>query len=222
MQCARRCWSTTPRRQGRSRGWPGNLTRTMYDAKPSKPNPSQAIIVAVVAIALLGVTFVKAGWPPFIIFTVAALIAYIAWLLTTYKRPADPRVLLPLYLLALAGQVVHTTEEYLADFPGAFAALFEIANPVGRDFFAVAIMGGFAAVWVLTAFGLLYRNPFANFLLWFFVIGPGLVNGIAHFAFPFIVEANYFPGLITVALPTIASVVLMRRLVAGSRVANTQ
>lgn len=195
----------------------------MYVDRQFKPGVIYPIIVAIFMAALLGATLIYAGLPPFVIFTTAAVIAYVAWLLTTYKRPADPQRVLPLYLLALAFQIIHTTEEYLADFPAELAELFRIAEPANRNVFAVAIMGGAATMWVLTGFGLLCRNPFANYLLWFFVIGPGLVNSVAHLAFPIIARTVYFPGLITVLLPTIVSILVIRRLLSsGTKAENTQ
>jgi hypothetical protein len=144
------------------------------------------------------------GVPYFVIIGGSVAVAYAAWLATTYKRPADPQTILLLYLLALAAlaaQVVHTVKGFVADFPGEIAAVFR-SLLLGREVFAITVMGGFAAVWILTAVGLIYRNPFANYLLWFFIVGPGVVNTIAHVSFPFIARTDYFPGLITVILPT--------------------
>lgn len=182
----------------------------------TKPNIIYPILVALFLIFLLGATLIRAGLPYFVIFGAAALISYGAWLLTTYKRPADPQTILPLYLLALAVQVIHTVEEYIMDFPGEITTLFN-SPPVGRDVFAVAVMGGFAAMWILTALGLIYKNPFANYLLWFFLVGPGVINSVAHFSFPFLGHSHYFPGLITLILPTIMSIVVIRALILGRR-----
>ncbi|GAA4234282.1 hypothetical protein FHR32_002737 [Streptosporangium album] len=33
----------------------------------------------------------------------------------------------------------------------------------------------------------------ANFFLWWYALGAGLLNGIAHFVFP-IIKGGYFPG----------------------------
>ena len=55
----------------------------------------------------------------------------------------------------------------------------------------------------------------ANYLLWFFVVGPGVVSAIAHLSFPFIGDTVYFPGLITVILPTIMSILVIRALILG-------
>jgi len=134
------------------------------------------------------------------------------WLLTTYRRPAHSGKIVPLYLVAFAAQVVYTAEVYIADFSGELAALFN-SPPLGIDAFVVSIMGIGSAVWILTAVGLVYRNPFANYLLWFFLVGPGVINSIAYFAFPLIGGVSYFPGVITVILSTIMSIVVIVALI---------
>ncbi len=77
----------------------------------------------------------------------------------------------------------------------------------------------FGGIWVLAGFGLIYKNPVANFFVWFVVIGPGVANGIAHFVFPVLAGTLYFPGLITVVFPFVASILLIKKLLAGSRTA---
>ena len=177
------------------------------------------VVAAIFAVALVTLVYARAGLPAFVIFAAASSIAYVLWLLTTYRWPADPQRIVPLYLVALAAQVLHTVEEYVSDFPGELAALFGTA-PLGIDAFVVGVMGVGAAIWILTAVGLLYRNPFANYLLWFFVVGPGVINAIAHVSFPFIGGVSYFPGVITVILPTIMSIVVIVALIRGYRAAG--
>lgn len=168
------------------------------------------IVAAVIAtIVYTGATAV--GNAPVIIIGGSAVIAYVIWLLTTYRQPADASQVLPFYLVAVGAQLVHETEEYLAGFPSQFSMLFHI--PVFTDrFFVITFLLVFSIIWVLAGVGLLYKNPIANFLVWFFVIGPGLVNGIAHFVFPFLAHRLYFPGIITVLLPTTASILVIWQL----------
>jgi hypothetical protein len=167
------------------------------------------VAVVIVLIVYLGATAI--GNAPVIIIGGAAVISYIVWLLTTHKTPADPtRVLVP-YLLAVGAQLIHETEEYLAGFPSQFSALFHLPA-FTEQFFVVTFLLIFSVIWILAGVGLLYKHPIANFLVWFFVIGPGLVNGIAHFIFPFLAHRVYFPGIITVLLPTAASIVVIWQL----------
>jgi len=168
------------------------------------------LVAAIIAIiSYTGATTI--GNAPVIIVGGSAVIAYVVWLLTTYRRPADPGKILPLYLVAVGAQLVHETEEYLAGFPSQFSTLFHIPA-FTEQFFVITFLLVFSVIWVLAGVGLIYKNPMANFLAWFFVIGPGLANGIAHFVFPFLAHHIYFPGLITVLLPTTASILLIWQL----------
>jgi hypothetical protein len=169
------------------------------------------IVVAAVIVTMCYIGATAIGNAPVIIIGGAAIVAYVVWLLTTYKQPADARKVLPLYLIAVGAQLIHETEEYLAGFPSQFSTLFHL--PVFTEhFFVITFLLVFSIIWVLAGVGLIYKNPIANFLAWFFVIGPGLVNGIAHLVFPFLVHRLYFPGIITVVLPTTASILLIWQL----------
>lgn len=169
------------------------------------------IMVAIVIVAISYTGAATVGNAPVIIIGGSAIVAYIIWLLTAYRQPADASKVLPLYLVAVAAQLVHETEEYLAGFPSQFSALFHL--PVFTEqFFVITFLLVFSVIWVGAAIGLIYKNPVANFLAWFFVIGPGLVNGIAHFVFPFLAHRLYFPGILTVLLPTTASILVIWQL----------
>jgi hypothetical protein len=182
-----------------------------------KPSVFPVVAIAVVILTIGTLMFIRIGFAPVLIIGGSATIAYFVWLATTYQRPVNPQTILPLYLAAVAAQMIHMVEEYATDFPGEFSNLFHL-NLFQRDFFAITFMGVFGAVWLLTALGLLYRNPVANFLLWFFLIGPGLVNSVAHFSFPFFSgHFHYFPGLVTVMLPTIFTILAIRVLLKERR-----
>lgn len=137
----------------------------------------------------------------------SAVLAYFAWIFTTFKIPADPKTILPLYLLTVGAELIHMSEEAITDFPGRFGQLF------GNEFsFFEPMVLALGGVWVIAAVGLLYKNPVANFLVWFVAIGPGIVNGIAHVSFLFLAGTMYFPGIITVIFPFTLSVLLIARL----------
>lgn len=137
----------------------------------------------------------------------SAVLAYFAWIFTTFKTPADPRAILPLYLLTVGTELIHMSEEAIADFPGRLGLLF------GNDFsFFAPMVLAFGGVWVIAGVGLFYQNPVANFFVWFVAIGPGIINGIAHVTFLFLAGTLYFPGIITVIFPFTISVLLIKRL----------
>ncbi len=176
----------------------------------SKENRKWAIAIGVF-IALLNIAYaVRLGLAFAVIIGGSAIIAYAAWLVLNYREPADPDRVLTLYLLVIAGELVHQIEEYIAGFPQQSAKTLN-ASAMTPNFFVVMILI-LAAIGVTAAVGLQYGHPLANYVMWFIVIGPGFVNGIAHIIFPFMVGEWYFPGLLTVWLPLIPGTILIRRL----------
>ena len=180
----------------------------------SKKQIAPAIVIAVIVASIIYFGLTLVGPVATLIIGGSATLAFFAWLFTTFKKPADPQAILPLYLLVVAFELIHMSEESMTDFAGKFGNLF------GENFsiFAPMVLL-FGGIWVLAAFGLLYKNPVANFFVWFVAIGPGVANGIAHFIFPILAGSYYFPGLVTVIFPFVASILLIKRLLEGSRTA---
>lgn len=170
------------------------------------------IIAGAFSVAVTYFIFIHVGLVPAVIIGGSAIVSFFVWIFTTYNRPVNPDRIVPLYLLALAGQIIHTGEEYVADFPGYLTGLFHLQN-LDKNTFALGVLIIAAAIWVLAGYGLLKKHPLANYFLWFFLIGPGIANGVAHIAFPFIAKSTYFPGLFTVLIPTILSLIIMRDVV---------
>jgi len=75
----------------------------------------------------------------------------VGWLKTTAKRPADPRVILPAYLLMLSLFMVHVGEEYLFDFCTRIAAIFH-SHWSEHDYVLLIVLVG-PMVWVLVVSG---------------------------------------------------------------------
>jgi len=171
-----------------------------------------AIVVAAIVIGLIVFGLSAVGPVGTIIIGGSGVLAFFAWIFTTFKTPADPGAILPLYLLLVGTELIHMSEEAITDFPGQFGLLFGDSF----SFFAPMVLF-FGGVWVIAGFGLIYRNPVANFFVWFVAIGAGIINGIAHVTFPFLAGTLYFPGLVTVIFPFAASVLLIRRLLQGHR-----
>ncbi len=140
----------------------------------------------------------------------------IAWLLTTYKKPADPVTIAPWYFLTLAALMAHITEEYVTGFPQQMSSAFSITftEPV----FVVAFaMVGFV-FWILGGVALLYRNPLGNYVCWFLFIGM-IFAELTHFVFPLAEGGpyHYFSGMWTALLPLIPASVGMYKIVHGDR-----
>jgi hypothetical protein len=84
-----------------------------------------------VAVGLLATAmwqgYTKIGVPPVVIVGGSGLVALIIWSRTYLRRPTDPAVILPLFLLTVAALDLHMTEEYLAGFGPAMSRLFDIS-----------------------------------------------------------------------------------------------
>src|SRR6266542_621832 len=185
------------------------------------------------------------GLPPVVIVGGSGVVAFVIWHRSYLRRPLDPSVILPLFLLTVAALDVHMAEEYLARFGPARSRLFDISG-TDRSFLLIFAFVG-PCLYALTAIGLYYRIPLAGFLAWFIFIGPGVAE-FTHFIFPLLKPAldptlpaaitatvsngrlvaempnywigatgrYYFPGLYTAALPMIPGIYAIIRL-AGRR-----
>ncbi len=162
------------------------------------------ILVAlfIVAVWYFGFKYVSA--PVIIIVAGSMTIGFFCWLATTFKKPLEPMVILPPFLLMLAALLIHIMEEYYMGFPQAISALFHV-NFSRQTFLLVFEQIG-PIIYLLVILGLLYKNHFANFFAWFLFIGMGL-GEIMHFVFPIIAGGpyHYFPGMYTAILPILGA-----------------
>ena len=186
------------------------------------------------------------GWPPVLIVGGSGTAAFILWSLTYLRRPLPPEVVLPAFLLTVAGLQVHLIEEYLTGFAPAMSRLYNISWSVSSYLMIFVFVG--PVLYTLTALGLFKRIPLAGFLMCFILIGPGVAE-FTHFIFPVLkpdveptVAASvqavvgrgqlmqnlpnfwvhvtgryYFPGMYTAILPMIPGIYGIRMLLAGMR-----
>jgi hypothetical protein len=205
------------------------------------------IIIALVAtlLAMIG-AYIRIGLPPVIIVGGSGLIGLFMWTRTYLDDPLDPHIILPPFLLTVAGLEVHMAEEYLTGFGPAISRLFD-ASWTERSFLMVFAFVG-PAIYSLTALGLFYRIRLAGFVAWFIFIGPGVAE-LTHFVFPLLEPAilpnmtatvssavsnghyvadmpnywlqatgrYYFPGLYTAVLPMIPGIWAIVRMLRASR-----
>jgi hypothetical protein len=189
------------------------------------------------------------GWPPVIIVGGSGTAAFVLWSLTYLRRPLMPEVVLPAFLLTVAGLQIHLIEEYLTGFAPAMSRLFNISWSVNSYLMIFVFIG--PVLYTLTALGLFRRVPLAGFLMCFILIGPGVAE-FTHFIFPLLkpdvqpmVAASvhavvgrrqlmenlpnfwvhvtgryYFPGMYTAILPMIPGIYGIRKLLAGARLAG--
>jgi hypothetical protein len=198
-----------------------------------------------VAVAMVS-GYRKIGLPPVIIVGGSGLIALVLWRKTYLKRPLDPAIILPVFLLTVAALEVHMIEEYLTGFGPAMSRLFDISWSE-RSFLLIFAFFG-PIIYTLTALGLYKQVPLAGFIAWFIFIGPGVAE-FTHFIFPALRPAirpelagtisqtvsngrfvadmpnywvkttgvYYFPGMYTAILPMIPGIYAIRKMIRASR-----
>ncbi|WP_294280915.1 hypothetical protein [uncultured Chryseobacterium sp.] len=189
--------------------------------------------------------YLSIGLAPVIIVGVSALIGLFCWYFTYLRKPVDPGIILPLFILTVAGLQIHIVEEYLMGFAPAMSRLFGIPWSEKSFLMVFALIG--PVIYTLTSLGLYYKVPIAGFIAWFIFIGPGVAE-FTHFIFPLIspdllphdphpVTASidgatiremrnfyfrttghyYFPGMWTAVLPMIPGCLAIYRLLIRRR-----
>ncbi len=212
---------------------------------PARTRTWNRAVAVLFLIAAMWGGYTMIGLPPVVIVGGSGLIAFAIWQRSYLRRPVDPSLILPLFLLTVAALDVHMAEEYLTGFGPAMSRLFNISW-TERSFLLIFAFVG-PCLYALTAIGLYYRVPLAGFVAWFIFIGPGVAE-FTHFIFPLLRPAlnptlsaaitaqvsngrvvaempnywigatgrYYFPGLYTAVLPMIPGIYAIARL-AGRR-----
>ena len=134
----------------------------------------------------MALAYARIGLPPVVIVGGSGLLGLWLWRRTYLDAPLDPRIILPPFLLTVAGLEVHMAEEYLTGFGPAISRLFD-ASWTERSFLMVFAFIG-PALYSLTALGLFYRLPLAGFVACFLFVGPGAAE-LTHFIFPLLEPA---------------------------------
>jgi hypothetical protein len=101
------------------------------------------------------------GLPPVMIIGGPGLLAVLFWYRTYLKRPTDPAIIVPLFLLTAAGFAFHLVEEYLWHYGPAISRLFDIGW-TDRGFVVVCFL--LLGALCLVSVGLYLRKPLAGFV----------------------------------------------------------
>jgi Protein of unknown function with HXXEE motif len=181
-----------------------------------KPERVSAIVVALLAIGFSSWVLLTLPIQAAVILTVASAGAWVGWMKTTYAHPVQSRRVIAVYLCAVAFQLIHMAEEYTGGFPHEIVDLFNSPRDWSERSFLLTFVFAFGALWALAAAGALYQIRIANYMLWFYALGAGLINAISHFVFP-IMKGGYFPGLYTAGGHLIMSALLIYFLVDESK-----
>lgn len=172
-----------------------NLTLTQ------KVNLAIATVICIIAPTF---GYLKIGLAPVIIVGGSAIIGFIFWYFTYLKNPNDPKIILPIFILAVAGLQIHMVEEYFTRFGPAISRIFNV--PWTEQRFLLIFMMILPIVYTLTTLGLYYRIPLAGFVAWFIFIGPGVAE-FTHFIFP-LIEPHIEPGNIDSVSHAISGIVV--------------
>jgi hypothetical protein len=143
-------------------------------------------------------------------FAPAMIVAFICYLRTSYREMPDPARILPLYLLALAIQFLHFTEEYIYGFQSRITEMMNGMPPFNPNVFLAFNMIA-CSLFLLAGLGMYKGMKFPMIIVWFYVIAGVMGNAIWHLLLTLKV-GGYFPGLFTSLAGWVLGPILLKRL----------
>jgi hypothetical protein len=161
-----------------------------------RAEPYSAIVMGILALAFSAWALLTLPLQGAFILTLASVLGWCGWISFSYVRPVKSRKVIAVYLCAVGFQLIHMAEEYTGGFPHEIVELFDSPRDWPEREFLLVFVFGFGALYCFAGAGALYQIRVANFFLWWYALGAGLLNGISHFVFP-IIKGGYFPGLYT-------------------------
>src|SRR5262249_12677551 len=123
----------------------------------------------------------------------------------------DAATVLPVYLLAVAVQCSHFTEEYIAGFYRQFPKLMGGNSWSDARFVLFNML--WLAIFVLAAAGVHRRLQMAYLSVLFLALIGGVANGASHLLLS-VMYGRYFPGVFTAPLCLLAGIALVVKLFA--------
>lgn len=142
-------------------------------------------------------------------FVPAMVVAFVCYLLTSYREMPKVERVLPVYLIALAIQFLHFTEEYVYGFHQRVTEIMAGMPPFNINVFVAFNMIAYC-LFLLAGLGMYKGMKFPMIIVWFFAIAF-LGNAIWHLLLTLMV-GGYFPGLYTSFAGWILAPVLLKRL----------
>ena len=151
-------------------------------------------------------------------FVPAMIVAFVCYLRTSYREMPKPEQVMPIYLVALALQFLHFTEEYVYGFHYRVSELMKGLPPFDLNVFVTFNMVAYC-LFILGGLGMYKGVKFSMIIVWFFTIAGVIANAIWHPLFAIRV-GGYFPGLYTSFAYLIVGPILLKRLWTGTSAAN--
>ena len=192
-----------------------------------------ALVIGCVTFFYLGL-----GLVPVYVIGGPGLLAVVFWYRTYLKQPTDPAIILPAFLITVAGFEIHLVEEYLGHYGPAISRLFDIGW-TDRAFVVICFL--LAAALCLVSVGLYYRKAVAGFVASLFLftrlaelglfvfplLRPALQPDVAHPVTQSVASgafvdhmpnyywqttgSYYFPGMYTVAFAILPALYTLYR-----------
>jgi hypothetical protein len=165
------------------------------------------VVPSLIAISAIAIFFVVHPAQRFS-FVPAMIVAWVCYLRTSYRQMPNVERVLPVYLIALAIQFLHFTEEYVYGFH-AWIVLLAGMPPFDLKVFVAFNMIAYC-LFLLAGLGMYRGMKFPMIVVWFFAICV-LGNSIWHLLLTLKV-GGYFPGLYTSFPGWILGPILLKRL----------
>lgn len=179
-----------------------------------KMNRDRYIVIPLGLTLLTIITFwvVSTRLASVLVFIPAIVISFIIYLRTFYKKSPNPTRLLPIYLLAIAIQLIHFSEEYLTDFVHALPNILG-QDPYPLDYWIVFNMVAYS---IFIIGGIIIFKQLREFMIIpiFFIVVGVILNSIAHIGLA-IYSGGYFSGLYTALIYLFLAPIFISRLRTG-------
>ena len=167
------------------------------------------IVPSVIAIISIVIFFLVHPAQKFVFFP-AMVVAFVCYLRTSYREMPKAERILPVYLVALAIQFLHFTEEYIYGFHQRVTEIMPGMPPFDANVFVAFNMIAYC-LFLLSGLGMYKGMKSPMIIVWFFTIGGVVGNAIWHPLLA-IKVGGYFPGLYTSFAYWIVGPILLKRL----------
>lgn len=175
------------------------------------------IVPSLIAIISIGIFFLVHPAQRFS-FVPAMALAFVCYLRTSYREMPKVERVLPVYLIALAVQFLHFTEEYVYDFQSRVTEIMAGMPPFNVNVFVAFNMIVYC-LFLLAGLGMYKGLKLPMIIVWFFAICV-LGNAAWHLLLTIRV-GGYFPGLYTSFAGWILGPILLKELWGRESVAHT-
>ena len=163
------------------------------------------VVIAVVAICIFALVHPAQKFS----FVPVMLVALVCYFRTSYREMPEVGRVLPFYLIALALQFLHFTEEYVYGFHQRVTEIMAGMPPFDVNVFVAFNMIAYS-LFLLAGVGMYKGLKFPMLIVWFFAICV-LGNAVWHVLLTVRV-GGYFPGLYTSLAGWVLGPIILSRL----------